>query len=124
MSDECIVVFTAEDSNRILQQGGSRAWKLGPDHARKCSYLVCTQNRDPKLSSLGASEPSHAVFMVGKIGDIIPDSIRGDRWQICISEYALLIVMDVWPGHQNPVWYSTLAKIGIDLKALEFKPVP
>jgi hypothetical protein len=123
MSDECIVVFTAEGPGLILQQGGSRAWVLKPVHARKCSYLVCTQRRDPKLSNLGASEPSHAAFMVGKISDVIPDSTEKDRWQICISEYALLTVMDVWPGHRNPVWYPTLAKIGIDLKALEFKPI-
>jgi hypothetical protein len=91
MTDECIVVFTYEDPSRILQQGGSRAWELGKtaDHARKCPYLICTQNQDPKLSNLGASEPHGAVFLVGKISGVIPDSIRGDRWQICISEYAL-----------------------------------
>lgn len=123
MSDECIVVFTGEGSNLILQRGKSRAWKLAPGHARKCSYLICTQRRDPKLSHLGASAPSHAAFMVGKISDVIPDSTEKDRWQICISEYALHTVMDVWPGHRNPVWYPTLEEIGIDPEALEFKPV-
>jgi len=116
MPDECIVVFTCEGPSRILQQGGSRAWVLGKaaDHARRCNYLICTQNQDPKLSDLGASEPHGAVFLVGKISGVIPDSIQGDRWQICISEYALHTVMDVWQGHQNPVWYPTLEEIGID----------
>ncbi len=125
MSDEYIAVFTCEGPNRILRQRGSRAWKLGKtaDRARKCLYLICIQHRKNKHPDCSASEPHKAVFMVGKISDVIPDSIWSDRWKICISEYALHTVMNAWPGHPNPFWYPTLEKIGIDPGALEFKPI-
>lgn len=126
MSDECIAVFTCEGPSRILRQRGSRAWKLGKtaDRARKCTYLLCIQHREnPSPDCSEASEPHKAVFMVGKISDVLPDSILNARWKICISEYALHTVMNAWPGHQNPVWYPTLEVIGIDPGALEFKPI-
>jgi len=124
MSDECIAVFTCEGPSRIIRQRGSRAWKLAPNRARKCNYLICVQHREKKHPDCSeASEPHKAVFMVGKISDVIPDSIRSDRWQICISEYALHTVMDIWPRNRYPVWYPTLEKIGIDPEALEFKPI-
>jgi hypothetical protein len=126
MSDECIAVYTCEGPGRILRQGGSRAWNLGKtaNRARKCNYLICIQyqkNKHPDCSE--ASEPHKAVFMVGKISDVIPDSIESDRWKICISEYALHTVMNAWPGNRKPHWYPTLEKIGIDPGVLEFKPI-
>jgi KaiC/GvpD/RAD55 family RecA-like ATPase len=125
MSDDCIAVFTCEGPSRIIRQRGSRAWKLGKDRARKCNYLICIQHREKKHSDCSeASEPHGAVFLVGKISDVIPDLEESDRWLICISEYALHTVMNAWPGHRNPVWYPPLEEIGFDPGALEFKLIP
>ncbi len=127
MSDEYVAVFTCEGSSRIIRQRRSRAWKLGKtaDRARKCNYLICIQNREnPEPDCSEASEPHKAVFLVGKISDVISDSIQSDRWQICISGYARYTFMNTWPGHQNPVWYPTLEELGFDPGALEFKPIP
>ena len=124
MSDECIAVLTCEGPSRIIRQRGSRAWALKAENARRCNYLICTQHRKKKHPDCSeASEPHGAVFLVGKISDVIPDSIQSDRWQICISEYALHTVKDVWPGYQNPVWYPTLEELGFDPGTLEFKPI-
>jgi hypothetical protein len=124
MSDECIAVFTVESPHRILHQGGSRAWALASNRARKCCYLVCVQNLyHPDRDFSEASEPHGAVFLVGKISDVIPDSTLGDRWRICISEYALHTVMNAWKGWRNPVRYTTLREMGIDLEALTFRSV-
>ena len=124
MSDECIAVFTVESPHRILQQRGSRSWALAPNRARKCRYLVCVQNQyHPDRDFSDASEPHGAVFMVGKISDVIPDPSRSDRWQICISEYSIHKVKDAWKGWQNPVRYSTLEEMGINLEALAFHSV-
>src|SRR5579863_1129888 len=109
MSDECIAVLTVENPHRILHQGGSRAWALASNRARKCRYLICVQNlyhSDRDFSD--ASEPHGSVFLVGKISDVIPDSIRSDRWKMCISEYALHTVMNAWKGWRNPVRHTTL----------------
>jgi hypothetical protein len=124
MSDECIAVFTVESPHRILQQGGSRAWALASSRARKCRYLVCVQNLyHPGRDFSDAFEPHGAVFLVGKISDVIPDLLSNDRWQICISEYALHTVMNAWKGWRNPVRYTTLREMGIDLEALTFRSV-
>ncbi len=126
MSDECIAVLTVESPRRILHQGGSRAWKLAPNRGRKCRYLICVQNQnnlDRDFSD--ASEAHGAVFMVGKISDVIPDPKypSSGRWQICISEYSIHTVKDAWKGWQNPVKYTTLEEMGINLEALAFRSV-
>jgi hypothetical protein len=124
MSDECIAVFTGESPHHILRQGGSRAWVLAPNRARKCRYLVCVQNQyHPDRDFSDASEPHGAVFLVGKISDVIPDSSRSDRWQIRINEYTLHAVMNAWKGWRNPVRYTTLEEVGINLEDLTFRSV-
>lgn len=126
MSDECIVVFTGESHRRILHQGGSRAWALAPNRARKCRYLVCVQNLyHPGRDFSDVSETHGAVFMVGKISDVIPDPEvpSSGRWQIRISEYALHTVMNAWKGWRNPVRYTTLEEMGINLEELTFRSV-
>jgi hypothetical protein len=126
MSDECIAVLTLESFRRILSQGGSRAWKLAPNRARKCQYLICVQNQHHEARDFSdVSEAHGSVFLIGKISDVIPDpqDPSNDRWQICISEYAHYIVPNAWKGWQNPVRYTTLAEMRINLKEVTFHSI-
>ncbi|MDQ2885871.1 MAG: hypothetical protein M3Y39_07270 [Chloroflexota bacterium] len=126
MSNKCIAVLTVESTRRVLRQGGSRAWKLDANRARKCGYLICVQNQNNSARDFSDTSEAHgAVFLVGKISDVIPDpqNPSSGRWQICISEYSIHTVMDAWKGWQNPVRYSTLEEMGIDLEALVFRSV-
>ncbi len=126
MDNECIVVFTARSSHRILREGGSQAWALDPNRARKCSYLICVQNQNNPDRDFSDPSAAHgAVFMVGKISDVIPalDDPNEGRWKICISEYALHTVINAWKGWRNPVRYMTLEELGINLDDLTFYPV-
>lgn len=126
MPDEAVAVFTARSTQRILREGGSQAWALDPNRARKCRYLVCVQNQhNPDRDFSDATEAHGAVFLVGKISDVIPapEDPDGGRWQIRISGYSTHIVMNAWKGWRNPVRYTTLKEMGVELEKQTFHSV-
>ncbi len=126
MPDECVAVFTARSPHRILREGGSQAWALDANRARKATYLVCVQNQhNPDRDFSDASEAHGAAFLVGKISDVIPSPEDPDcgRWQICIDEYSTVGVPDAWKGWRNPVRYTSLKELGIDPSKLTFHSV-
>lgn len=124
--DQCVAVFTARSLQRILREGGSQAWVLDPNRVRATSFLVCVQNQNnPDRDFSDASEPHGRAFIVGSISDVVPalDDEEG-RWRICISDYAVCHVADAWKRWRNPVKYTTLEELGIDLASLNFQPFP
>ncbi len=125
-NENAIVVFTARSPDRIIQEGGSQAWVLNPARAKNCDFLVCTQNRhNPDHEFSDATEEHGAAFLIAKISGIIasPEG-RDDRWLIEISEFARINKPDVWNHWRNPVRYSSLSELGIDLAGVEFEPMP
>lgn len=46
------------------------------------------------------------------------------RWIIKISEYALADYPEKWGEWRNPVKYTTLEELGIDLSKLKLTPMP
>lgn len=125
MADQCVAVFTARSPLRILREGGSQAWALDANRARKATYLVCIQNQhNPDRDFSDASEAHGTAFLVGKISDVIPAPEDPDcgRWQICIDEYAPIKVAGAWKGWRNPVRYTTLKELGIEADLLTFRP--
>jgi hypothetical protein len=123
MSSRILAVFTFRTISRILEEGGSQAWRLNPATAQRCSFLVCTRNRYHE----GAGPEEHgAAFLVGKISSVEPSPETPDRFIVRISEYALLDPQPlVWPGSRNPVMYvDDFAKLGIDETALRWQPMP
>lgn len=124
---DTIVVFTARSPERIIAEGGSKAWVLNPVRAKQCRWLVCTQNRHhPDHQFSDATEPHGAAFLVGKISAIerAPDEGDGNRWIIQIGEVARINTLDVWGVRRNPVHYTSLAELGIAHKDLLFEPLP
>ena len=120
MKNQCVVVLTARGKSRILKEGGSQAWRLNAHHAGKCSYVVCVQNRN---KSWGQPEAKHhTAFLVGKISSISrsQEADCEDRWIINISEYADISIPIMWDGNRNPVAYSTLEELNINLENLQF----
>jgi hypothetical protein len=123
---DTIAVFTARSPDRIITEGGSQAWVLNPVRAKLCRWLVCTQNlHNPDHEFSDATEPHGSAFLVGKILGITqsPEG-REDRWLIEISEYARVTVPDVWQHWRNPVRYTSLSDLGIDVTSLKFEPMP
>jgi hypothetical protein len=89
--------------------------------------VVCVQNRGFADDWGKASAPHHSAFVVGKLKDVVEvpnNSSDKPRWLLTFSEYAEIDVPDAWPGYRNPVWYTTLEEIGIEVGKLRFKPMP
>lgn len=119
-----VVVMTARGPERILREGGSQAWVLNPVNAKKHEFLVTVQNRHNGAWG-GASEPHGTAFLIGRISEVVPSIEEGSegRYLIRISEYARISVDCGWKG-RNPVRYTTLDELGIDLDGIEFQPMP
>ena len=120
-----IAVFTADSRNEILEIGGSAAWVVAEKQARRREFLICIRNaRDVDFPG---HERHGTAFLVGRISGLKPhghDRKGMPRWIIEISEYALVDYPEKWGEWRNPVKYTTLEELGIDLKKLKFQPMP
>jgi len=128
MPHTAIVVLTARPLEEILQDRGSRDWRLDPTRARHAEYLICAQNQhNPDFRRPRA--PHGAAFLIGRIAAIVPSGDRPDRWCIIIGEYIAPQppIPGIWgkAGHlRYPIHYTTLESLGIDLAALPpFQPI-
>ena len=41
---DTVVVFTAKDIDKTIEQGGCGNWKLNADRVKKCDYVILTAN--------------------------------------------------------------------------------
>jgi hypothetical protein len=123
---KCVVVFTNRGVGRLLDEGGSQAWKLDPDRVRKLTYLVCVQNRNDGDWGRPTHEQGEG-FLIGKISSVekSPESETGHRYIIKFDEYAEISVPKLWEklgGLRNPVHYLNDLEKYVDVDRLEWKP--
>jgi hypothetical protein len=123
MSDT-IIVFTRRPAEEIVNTGGSQAWRIKRDNARKAKYLVCTRNaRDSS-----GKEPHRAGFLVGRISDIVlaPNQSGNSegRYLIRIDGWKGIDLPDLWTFGRNPIHYANIADLGIDPESIDFDPMP
>jgi hypothetical protein len=120
---QALGVFTNRGLHRLLAEGGSQAWKLDPERARKQTYLVCCQNRDDG----DWGEPTHPQgtgFLIAKITSVEPSPEgRDGRYIIRFNEYAEIDIEDMARQWRNPVRYVELGKFDIDPNKLTFKRI-
>ncbi len=109
--------FTENSLDDIRNRGGDYDWALDQDRAKKCQFLVCCHSQGSNRKS---------SFLVGKISGA-EFTYAGEngrkRYLIQISEYASIDVPDSWSGQQNPVRYTSLEELGIDLNSLKFEKI-
>jgi hypothetical protein len=115
-----IQTFTGNSLDEIVNKGGDWEWTLNEDRAKTQQYLVC-------CSSVGVNRGSG--FLVGKIESIDPaQSIdpawKEDRFFIRISEWAKINIPDLSTGNRNPVRYTSLENLRINLSDLKFEKIP
>ena len=118
-----IAVFTANSRDEILEVGGSAAWVVAEKQARRREFLVCIRNA--RGVDFPGHEPHGTAFLVGRISGLKPygqDKKGMQRFIIQIGEYAAVDYPEAWGEWRNPVKYTTLEELGIDLKKLKFKP--
>ena len=119
-----IAVFTSENRAEILAVGGSVSWVVAEKQARRQEFLVCIRNA--REVDFRDHEPHGTAFLVGRISDLKPHGVdrKGmPRWVIMLSEYAETDYPEAWGEWRNPVKYTSLEELGIDLKQLRFKPM-
>jgi hypothetical protein len=118
---KAVAVFTNRGLPRILSEGGTQAWALKPENAKKYTYVVCAQNRDD--GDWGA--PTHAQgqgFLIGRLKDVLPSPEgRPGRYIITFDEYAEIDVPNMAYQWRNPVRYIELSEFGIDPDKLKWK---
>lgn len=122
---ESAVIFTAKSIERILNEGGTSSWRLDRNHARTCTFAVCTRNAHADW--VEGPEPHHSAFLIGKIQDVVPATGREGRFLIRFSEYARVNIPNVWKGDRNPVKYvsnDALKEMGIDPASLKWQRMP
>jgi hypothetical protein len=123
MAHKAIVTFTARGFDDIVDEGGSRAWRLDLNKAYHAEYLVCVQNR--RVGALGhgsaPSAPHREAFLVGRIREIVPLPAWPERWVIKIRDYAAISLPNLWRGGIVPVRYMTLEDLGIEPDTLHFR---
>ena len=126
---ESLIVFTHRSIKLLLDLNGSLAWKIDPERARKCKYIVCARNTNHGLADLEV--PHSSAFLIGKVSGISPAlnlPRDNDRWMIKFDEYAELSIPNAWDGQRWPVKYyeteTLLNKFDIDPKSLDWKIVP
>jgi hypothetical protein len=120
-----VAVFTANSRDEILEVGGSASWVVAEKQARRREFLVCIRNA--RGVDFHDHEPHGTAFLVGRISGLRPygqDKKGMQRFIIEISEYAAVDYPEAWGEWRNPVKYTTLEELGIDLKKLKFKPMP
>lgn len=125
--EDTIVVFTARNPHHIINDVGSQGWILNPARAKQCTWLVCTQNRhNPDYEFSDATEPHGTAFLLGKISGVrkSKEDHNDERWLIMISEFANINIPDAWDHGRNPVRYTSLEKLGINLDEIQFQPMP
>jgi hypothetical protein len=131
MSENAIMVFTGRPPQQILDEGGTQAWALSPPRARKCTYVVCVQNRHT-LERFSPTEPHDRAFMIGKITEVDlseeqpePSEDKPPRYIIKFREYARINIdaSKLRDGNRNPVAYVDIIDLGIDPHSLEFKAI-
>ena len=112
--ETAILTFTANSLDEIVSKGGDWQWKLNADRARTQQYLVCS-------SSVGINRGRG--FLVGKIESVNPVPEDEKRFIIGISEWAKINIPDLWNGYRNPVRYTSLQELGINLSDLKFEKI-
>jgi len=114
---KAVKVYTNDSLKDILKLGGSGYWRLDTRRVKKCEYVVAIRNPDGENSE--SSVKARSAFLIGKIQGVQPH--RDNRSIIMFSEYALVDVPRCWDGSRNPVAYTTVEELGINLDKLEGK---
>lgn len=112
--ENTIITFTRNQLQEIKAKGCDYSWILNKQRAEKCEYLVCCHSEGAKRRD------AFLVALISRIRQVDDDAKGNHRWAIDISEYANIDLPNVWQGWQNPVHYTSLDELGIELSSIKF----
>jgi hypothetical protein len=122
MNDNCILVLTSRSIEQMQDQGGSKAWVLDPRRARSCGYLVCAWNPTGDYAENTTDREHREAYLIAPISSVEPAPDEPGRYLIRFRDFARISIKGVWPHRQrNPVTYTTLSKLGINVDEVRFE---
>src|SRR5947209_6330878 len=70
---DTIFLLTGRSIERLLDEGGSQAWRLDAPHAREMRFAVCCQNRYPPSNDgfYAGTAPHRSAFLVAKVSGVV-----------------------------------------------------
>ena len=113
--ENTIITYTRNQLQEIKAKGCDYSWILNKQRAEKCKYLVCCHSEGARRRD------AFLVALISRIRQVDNDVKGNARWAIDISEYASIDIPNVWSGWQNPVHYTSLEELKIDLSAIKFE---
>lgn len=122
MTHSAIAIYTGKPTETILEDGGSQAWVLDRKNALKAEYGVLCFNPNAEWSK--GNVDHGAAFFIGKISGVTPSPIEPERSIVLFDEYAEVNLPDIWGGWRNPIKYTSLEDLGINLADVKFQPMP
>ncbi len=117
--EDTIVIFTGKGSPSFARDGGSRAWKLNIARASGARYAVICHHKHSVYKDFDGEHGK--AWLVAKVTGITPDIETAGRWLVRFDEYAEIDVPDFWDGSRNPIRYSKIDELPVNLEQLHWK---
>ena len=122
VASNAVAVFTSWGKEDIIKRGASGNWGVSADRILQNRYLVVTRNRH---SDWCPDDYEHGTaFLIGRISGVAEtEDITKDgrpRYAIEFDAYAEVEIPHIWGKSRNPVWFTDLDALGINLEDLSF----
>ena len=117
--DDTIVIFTGKGMKSFSKDGGSRAWKLNIARAEGAKFVVICHHQHSQYKDFDGEHGS--AWLIAKVAKIAPDIHTVGRWCVVFDEYALIDVPNFWGGSRNPIRYTSIDELPVDLEALDWE---
>ena len=103
-----IVVLTYKSIDELILKEASDSWRLNPEKANNCKYLICARNKYDKRKIWAGKEKHREAFLICKIKNITKSIHNPSRFQINFSEYANISINEFYSKDRNPIIYKEI----------------
>ena len=122
-----VAVFTSRGKDEIIKRGGTGNWGASPDRIMQNRYVVVVRNRNENAHWHQNDFDHGTAFLIGRVSGVAEtdDTTKDNRMRYVIEfdAYAEIDVPDAWGKSRNPVWFTNLDELGIDLNDVELVSV-
>jgi hypothetical protein len=118
--DGALLVFTREGPEVFAERHVTSRLPINATRARQCKYIVFTACSNHAKSTIGLRHiPNYTGFMIALITDAKQCADDIHRGTVNFGQYWNINMPGLWPkGVRNPVRYTTLRELGIDILAI------
>lgn len=111
------MVFTGETLEELVGRGWTGNWVAGLERIRRTKWVVVVHS-DGRTTRRNGSV-ARSAFLVGRICRAeAAQAPELGRVTIYFDRYAEVSVANAWTGSRNPIAYTTLASLGLDVTRL------